>query len=97
MRMMMKVQIDTVAGNDAIQSGRLPQVMQETLEKLRPEAAYFGPANGHRTAWIVFDMKDPSQLPSLSEPMFREMHAHIDVFPVMNQEDLQRGLSQLGG
>jgi hypothetical protein len=97
MRMMLKVQIDTAAGSDAIQSGRLPQVMQQTMEKLRPEAAYFGPENGHRTAFIVFDMEDPSQMPALTEPMFRELHARIDVFPVMNQDDLQRGLSQLGG
>jgi hypothetical protein len=97
MRMMLKVEIDTAAGSDAIQAGRLQQVMQDTLQKLRPEAAYFGPHNGRRTGFVVFDMQDPSQLPELTEPLFREFHACIEVFPVMNQDDLGRGLSQLNG
>ena len=96
MRMMLKVQIDTAAGSDAIRSGRLPEVMQRTLEQLKPEAAYFGPEDGKRTAFIVFDMADPSELPVISEPMFREFHARVEMFPVMTRDDLQRGLSQLG-
>ncbi len=95
MRMMMKVQIDTEAGSRAIQDGSLPQLMQEMFGKLEPEAAYFGPENGARTAFIVFDLKDPSQLPAISEPLFSKVKARIDVFPVMDREDLQKGLQQL--
>jgi hypothetical protein len=97
MRMMMKVQMDTEAASRAIADGSLARVMQETLGKLQPEAAYFGPENGHRTAFIVFDLQDPSQLPSISEPLFSTMKANIQMFPVMNQEDLQKGLAQLDG
>jgi hypothetical protein len=93
--MMMKVQMDTAAASKAIQDGRMPSVMQKMMETIQPEAAYFGPLNGHRTAFIVFDMTDPSQLPALSEPLFSEFNAHIDFFPVMNREDLQRGLSEV--
>jgi Domain of unknown function (DUF3303) len=96
MRMMMKVRIDTAAGSDAIQSGRLGQVMQQTMESIRPEAAYFGPDGGHRTAFIVFDMQDPSQLPQLTEPLYSTFQACVEFFPVMNQDDLQRGLAQVG-
>jgi hypothetical protein len=96
MRMMMKVQIDTEAGSKAIADGSLPQVMQETMSRLKPEAAYFGPENGVRTAFIIFDLQDPSELPSISEPLFSHFHANIQLFPVMNQEDLQKGLQQLG-
>lgn len=95
MRMMIKAQIDTAAGSDAIESGRLPQVMQQMMQMLQPEAAYFGPDGGKRTAFIIFDMKDSSQLPAISEPMFREFHASIEVFPVMNRDDLELGLSRL--
>lgn len=97
MRMMMKVQIDTEAGSRGIADGSLPQLMQQTLGQLQPEAAYFGPDNGVRTAFIVFDLEDPSQIPALSEPLFSAMKANIQMFPVMNQEDLQKGLGQLGG
>ena len=95
MRMMMKVKMDAAAASKAIQDGRMPQVMQATMELLKPEAAYFGPDGGQRTAFIVFQMDDPSQLPAISEPLFREFNATIDIFPVMDGEDLQRGLSTL--
>ncbi len=95
MRMMMKVQVDTEAGSRAIADGSLPQLMGETLGKLRPEAAYFGAENGVRTAFIVFDLQDPSQLPPISEPLFSGLKATINMFPVMDQEDLQKGLGQL--
>jgi hypothetical protein len=97
MRMMMKVQMDTEAGSRAIADGSMPQLLQETLGRLQPEAAYFGPENGIRTAFIVFDLKDPSELPSLSEPLFSAVKANIQMFPVMDREDLQKGMGQLGG
>ncbi len=96
MRMMMKVKFDTEAASRAIQDGSLPQLMQETFGQLQPEAAYFGPDGGVRTAFIVFDLKDPSQLPAISEPLFSKLKATIEMFPVMNQEDLQKGLQQVG-
>jgi len=67
------------------------------MDMLKPEAAYFGPTGGARTAFFVFDMTDPSQLPAISEPLYTELNAHIEVMPVMNGDDLQKGLSQLGG
>ena len=97
MRTLMKVKMDTEAGSRAIADGSLPQLMQETLGALRPEAAYFGPENGVRTAFIVFDMQDPSQLPAITEPLFSKVKATVEMFPVMNQEDLQKGLQQLSG
>jgi hypothetical protein len=97
MRMLMKVKIDTAAGSRAIEDGSMPQLMQETLGALRPEAAYFGPENGVRTAFIVFDLQDPSQLPSITEPLFSKVNATVEMFPVMNQEDLQKGLQQVIG
>ena len=97
MRTLMKVKIDTEAGSRAIEDGSLPQLMQETLGGLRPEAAYFGPENGIRTAFIVFDLQDPSQIPSITEPLFSKVKATVEMFPVMNQEDLQKGLQQISG
>jgi hypothetical protein len=95
MRMMMKAKMDTAAASKAIQDGRLTKVMMSTMEQLKPEAAYFGPDGGQRTAFIVFQMDDPSQLPTLSEPLFSELGATIEIFPVMDRQDLERGLSSL--
>jgi len=97
MRMMLKAQMDTAVATKAMQEGRMPTVMQSTMEKMKPEAAYFGPDNGHRTAFIIFQMDDPSQLPAISEPFFTEFNARVEVFPVMDRDDLERGMSTLGG
>jgi hypothetical protein len=94
--MMLKVKMDTEAGSEAIQDGSLPKLIQELTQRLQPEASYFGPDGGVRTAFFVFDLKDPSELPSISEPLFSKVKAKIEMFPVMNQDDLQKGLRQLG-
>ncbi len=96
MRMMLKAQMDTAVASKAIQEGRMPTVMQTMMEKLKPEAAYFGPDGGKRTAFIIFQMDDPSQLPAISEPLFSEFNARVDIFPVMDRDDLEKGLSALG-
>jgi hypothetical protein len=95
MRMMMKVQIDTEAGSNAIADGSLPQLLQDMMGRVNAESAYFGPDDGVRTAFIVFDLQDPSQLPPLTEPLFSKVKANVKMFPVMNREDLQKGLQQI--
>lgn len=97
MRVMMKVNLDTEAASRVIKDGSIAQIMQGAIAPLNPEAAYFGPENGKRTAFIVFDMQDPSQLPTITEPLFNTLKADIAIFPVMDQADLQKGLQQLAG
>ncbi|MEU7483455.1 hypothetical protein [Streptomyces sp. NPDC042319] len=96
MRMLLKVQLDTPTANDAIRNGTLPKTMENALTALRPEAAYFTTENGCRTAYIFFDMQDPSQMPKTGEPFFLELGAKVQYSPVMNAEDLRKGLAALG-
>jgi hypothetical protein len=97
MRTLLKVQIPVEAGNAAITQGTLPTVLQGTLGQLQPEASYFFSAEGQRSAFIVFDLSDPSQIPVIAEPLFQGLNAHVEFIPVMNLDDLQAGLDQLGG
>ncbi len=53
-------------------------------------AAYFTPI-GDRTCFIVIDLEDPSDIPTICEPMYHLTGARIEMFPVMNFEDLQSG------
>jgi len=94
MRMMLKVTIPVEAGNTAIKNGTLPQTLQSTAERLKPEAAYFLAEDGKRTALFFFDMQDVSQIPSIVEPLFMGMNASITMVPAMNTDDLQKGLAQ---
>jgi hypothetical protein len=91
--MLLKVQMDTPASNEAIKQGKLLELMESALEELKPEAAYFTVDNGCRTAFFFFDLADPSQMPKISEPFFMEIGAKIHYSPVMNPEDLRKGLT----
>jgi len=57
---------------------------------------YFTAFDGHRTAIMVFDLPDASDMPPFAEPFFRELNADVQIAPAMNGDDLQKGLSQIG-
>ncbi|MEV8317499.1 hypothetical protein AB0Q95_25355 [Streptomyces sp. NPDC059900] len=97
MRVMLRARLDTQVSNEAIKNGTLPKIMQSVTEQLEPEAAYFGPGDGGRTATFVFDMEDSSRIPSIAEPFFLELGAEIEICPVMNADDLRKGLAALQG
>ena len=95
MRTMMTITIPVKAGNQAIKDGALPKTMADALERLRPEAAYFFTENGARTALMVIDVKDPSEIPAIVEPFFMEFNAAVQLTPVMNADDLKKGLARI--
>lgn len=45
---------------------------------------------------MVFDLKDPSDIPPFAEPFFMDLNADVELALVMDAPDLQKGLSQLG-
>ena len=94
MRMMLRVLMPVEAGNAAIKDGSLPRAIAALVERLKPEAAYFFPDEGKRSALYVFDMQNASQIPPLVEPLFLGMNAGIRLSPVMNFDDLQKGLAE---
>ncbi|AXK31766.1 hypothetical protein DVA86_02975 [Streptomyces armeniacus] len=95
MRVMLRACLDTQISNEALKNGTLPKIMQTMTERLKPEAAYFGPSEGGRSCTFVFDMQDSSQLPTIAEPLFEGLGAKIEIQPVMNSEDMQKGLAAL--
>jgi hypothetical protein len=94
MRTLMKVQMDTEAASEAIKNGTLQTTLQSAIEQLNPEAAYFTTQDGMRTAFIIFDLREPAQMPVIAEPLFMALKAKIDVWPVMNLDDVQAGLQE---
>lgn len=94
MRTLLKVSIPVDAGNRGVKEGTLPQTMIGFVEKVKPEACYFTAQGGLRTALFVFDLKDPSMIPSIAEPFFQNLQASIELSPVMNLEDMRSGVEK---
>ena len=92
MRMMLKITMPTEVGNRTIQDGTFQKIMEATVTKLRPEASYFVADKGRRSAMLFFDMQDASDIPAIAEPLFVGLNAEIELTPVMNADDLQKGL-----
>lgn len=96
MRMLLKAVVDTEAGNEALRNGSMLKAIEQMMQQLSPEAAYFvGSEDGQRSCIVVFDMTDPSQIPAISEPLFQTANARVTLTPCMDLADVQQGLSQL--
>lgn len=92
MRMLMKAQLP--ATTDDTPAAARVDTMRAVLEALKPEAAYFYPEHGVRTTLVIFDMKSPSDMPSIAEPLFKQ-GATVEFAPVMNMEDLKAGVQRI--
>lgn len=95
MRVMLRAHLHTQISNEALKDGTLPKIVESMMERLKPEAAYFGPGEGGRTCTFVFDMQDSSMMPTIVEPLFEGLGARVEIQPVMNSEDLRKGLAAL--
>jgi hypothetical protein len=95
MRTLLRVTIPADSGNKGIQDGTIQRVIADTMERLRPEAAYFLAEEGMRSGMFVFDLKDSSDIPSIAEPFFAGFNAAVEFTPVMNAEDLKKGLEKV--
>jgi hypothetical protein len=93
MRMLLRVSIPVQAGNAAAKAGTLGSTVERLLADLKPEAAYFyADDSGQRCGTIVFDMQDTSQIPAVAEPWFLAFNAKLSFRPVMNAQDLAKGV-----
>ena len=91
MRMLMRVSIPVEAGNAAVKAGTLGSTIERILADLKPEAVYFyADDDGQRSGSVVFDMKDPSQIPAVAEPWFLAFNAKVSFRPVMTPQDLAK-------
>ena len=94
MRMMLKFTLPVEKGNQAIKDGSLGKTLESIMNKLKPEAAYFAPLDGKRSGMMFFDLTEPSQIVEIVEPLFLNLNAATEIVPVMNADDLRKGLAK---
>ena len=93
MRTMLRFELGLAETNEAVRTRTMDAINAQLMDSTKPEAAYFGTENGRRTGYLVFDMVDSAQIPVIAEPLFQRMGATVEFIPVMNADELQRGLA----
>jgi hypothetical protein len=83
--------------NQAFDAGIIGKTVESLMSKLKPEAAYFGPSEGKRSGMIFFDLAEPSQIVEVVEPLFSDLHAAVEIVPVMSADDLRKGIAKVKG
>ena len=96
MRVMIKAIFPVESANKAITDGSLGDTLGSILGDLKPESTYFGLQEGARTAFVVVDVTDSSELPRLVEPFFLAFNASVECFPVMVTEELMTAGPDIG-
>ncbi|MFL6487977.1 MAG: hypothetical protein ACJ71D_14870 [Nitrososphaera sp.] len=92
MRVLVRVILPDEAGNRAIKDQNFIKNIQSFMDNYKAEAAFFTPSNGDRSANFIIDMPSSDMMATIAEPFF-EMGAKVEMQPVMNFEDLKKGLS----
>jgi len=88
MRTLMRISMPVDATNTRISDGSMVEFLRKFLADHKPEATYFfTDDDGCRSASIVLDLKNPSDIPGLAEPWFLLCNAKVTFRPVMNAQD----------
>ena len=97
MKFIVHVSLPAQRFNEAVRDGSAGKKMARIMEETKPEAAYFTAKDGHRGGYLIFNIKDASEMPRLAEPWFLNFEATVEFMPVMTPEDLKAAdLEMLG-
>ena len=97
MRMMLKFTLPVETSNAAINDGLLGANNGIDLEQTQTRSRLLHAAEGKRGGMILFDLADPSQIVETVEPFFLGLNATTELVPVMNADDLRKGLARVAG
>ena len=89
MRFLLRVSFPVEAGNASAKKDGF-RAMQTILQNQRPEGAYFLTQDGKRTALLILNLDDASQMAEFAEPWFLALNAEVYWSPVMVPSDLQK-------
>lgn len=93
MRMMVTFSFPTDSGNDIVGSGKISQIFEKLMADIKPEAAYMYPVDGQRGGHVIINVTDSSEVAGVGERFWIALKARVTMTPVMNPEDLKKGLS----
>ena len=62
MRVVAKIAVPVESGNQAVKDGTIARIVQSAAERWKPEAMFFTDFDGVRTAFMLFDLPDSSDI-----------------------------------
>jgi hypothetical protein len=92
MRLMLRFRIPVERGNEAAADGSLARVMNDLVNQLHAESAYFYVEDGKRAGMIVFEESDSTRMAAINEPLFIKLNAEIEEKPVLTLAELLKNL-----
>lgn len=95
MRMVVTLRVPVETGSRTVKDSTLPQVIQKTLEHIKPEYVYFFLENGKRTMRTVFEMEHAGEMVPAFEPAMMQLDAEVELTPCMTSEDLKSSLQAM--
>ena len=96
MRFMVQFSVPTQYGNEIVRSGKIEKVIKKLGEEFKPEAMYFYPADGLRAGCMFIQTDNPAICAAIGERLWFGLQAEVKVTPVMNGEELGKGLAEMG-
>ena len=97
MKMLLNVDFPHEPFNSLVRDGKAGEILNQILENLKPECAYFTEQNGTRSAVLIINISDSSEIPTYAEPFFLMFNADCKFRIAMTPDDLgAAGLDELG-
>ena len=93
MRFLLIARVPTEAGNQMMKDPSGVKTLEDYLNKVKPEAAYFSEANGERTFYIVVDLQGAHMIPRVAEPLFK-LGARVEFHIAMVLDDLKKAFQE---
>ena len=90
MKMLLAVEFPLEPFNSLVRSGKAGQILEQILETIKPETAFFTEQDGKRGGMFVVNVKNPSDVPVFAEPFFLKLNASCRFRILMSPEDLQK-------
>ena len=77
MRFLIKAKIPAESGNKMVNDPNFLTKLEEYINMIKPEAAYFVPLGGQRSQAFIVNVESKDQVPAMVEPLFQWMGASV--------------------
>jgi hypothetical protein len=95
MKFLLRLRMPTEHGNKMLQDPNFPKKLEGILNQIKPEAVYFSPMDGERGIYLVVNLPSADMIATIVEPLWMTFNCKLDLEPLMELADLQKGLQNL--